>query len=165
MVRVKVCGITDIEDAEHAAKCGADEIGLNFYPKSPRYIALSTAASIAERLSGSVTLVGVFVNADEGEIAAAVKQCGLDAVQLHGDESIEFARKTAHANGVRVIKAAEAKAAIRVLEEVRECGLSLLVDAPAMGAYGGTGSVSDWNLAAKAAAEFEPSFISRAPRT
>lgn len=159
MIRVKVCGITSIDDARHAAACCADEIGLNFYSKSPRIVSLEIAQEIANVIDASVKLVGVFVNADEREIALTANQCGLDAVQLHGDETIEFARKIAHENGVRVIRAVEAKKAVRILTELKESGLSLLIDAPAMGAYGGTGSVSDWNLAADAAANFDRVYL------
>ncbi|HQZ82671.1 MAG TPA: phosphoribosylanthranilate isomerase [Pyrinomonadaceae bacterium] len=159
MVRVKVCGITDVEDAKHAATCGADEIGLNFYSESPRCVSMRVAQEVANSIDASVKLVGVFVNADEREIALAAKQCGLDAVQLHGDETLDFARKIAHENSVRVIRAVEAKQAIRILNELKESGLNLLIDAPSMGAYGGTGSVSDWNLAADAAASFDRVYL------
>jgi len=159
VVRVKVCGITSIEDARFAAKCGADEIGLNFYPKSPRYISADTAAAIAECITGSVTLVGVFVNADKREISETAKRCGLDAVQLHGDETLEFALDIAHHNGLRVIKACEAKQAMPILAKLGNDGISILIDAPAMGSYGGTGSVSDWNLAEKAAASFDHIYL------
>jgi len=159
MVRVKVCGITDIEDARHAAACGVDEIGLNFYSKSPRFISMEVAQEVANSIDASVKLVGVFVNASEREIELAARQCGLDAVQLHGDETVEFARKIAHKNAVRVIRAVEARKAIRILDELKESGLSLLIDAPALGAYGGTGSVSDWNLAAEAAANFDRVYL------
>lgn len=159
MVRVKVCGITTIADARHAVACGADEIGLNFYSKSPRFISTSVGQEIANAIDASVKLVGVFVNAAEREIALTAKQCGLDAVQLHGDETIEFARKIALENQLRVIRAVEAVKAIRILDELKESGLSLLIDAPAKGAFGGTGSVSDWNLAAKAASIYDRVYL------
>lgn len=159
MVRVKVCGITTIADARHAVACGADEIGLNFYSKSPRFISETIAAKIASDLGASVKLVGVFVNATEEEIAATARLCGLDSVQLHGDESLNFAGRVHSSNGLQVIRAVEARTAMRILDEVRESGINLLIDAPAMGAYGGTGSVSDWNLAAKAAAEFDRVYL------
>lgn len=159
MVRVKVCGITSVEDARHAALCGADEIGLNFYSKSPRFISMRSAQEVANSIDASVKLVGVFVNASEDEIAVAAKECGLDAVQLHGDETLEFAKKIAHALSVRVIRAVEAAKALEILAEVRSSGLNLLIDAPSMGAYGGTGRVSDWDRAAEAAASFDRVYL------
>ncbi|MEZ5422963.1 MAG: phosphoribosylanthranilate isomerase [Pyrinomonadaceae bacterium] len=159
MVRVKVCGITNVEDARHAAACGADEIGLNFYSKSPRFISMQAAQDVASSIDASVKLVGVFVNASEDEIALTAKQCGLDAVQLHGDETIEFAQKIAHENSVRVIKTVEADKALVILAEIRSSGLNLLIDAPSMGEYGGTGRVSDWDRAADAAASFDRVYL------
>ena len=159
MVRVKVCGITNVEDARHAAACGADEIGLNFYAKSPRFISMQAAQEVAHSIDASVKLVGVFVNASVDEIALTAKQCGLDAVQLHGDETIDFAQKIAHENSVRVIKTVEAEKALDILAEITLSGLNLLIDAPSMGEYGGTGRVSDWDRAADAAANFDRVYL------
>lgn len=159
MIRVKVCGITSVEDARQAAACGADEIGLNFYSKSPRFISMRSAQEVANSIDASVKLVGVFVNASEDEIAVAAKECGLDAVQLHGDETLEFAKKIAHALSVRVIRAVEADKALEILPEIKGSGLNLLIDAPSMGAYGGTGRVSDWDRAAEAAAAFDRVYL------
>lgn len=92
MTKVKICGITRLEDARHAAECGADMLGLNFYKPSPRYIDPDSAAVLCDRLRqefGTKTplLVGVFVNEVVGNISAILGQVGLDAAQLSGDES------------------------------------------------------------------------------
>ena len=86
MVKVKICGITNWSDARHAVEAGADFLGFNFYPKSPRYIAPAVARRIVQRLPENVASVGVFVNEPEREMLAIARRVGLDYVQLHGDE-------------------------------------------------------------------------------
>jgi phosphoribosylanthranilate isomerase len=85
-VRVKVCGITRLEDAELAIELGADYLGLNFYPESPRYISPTRAAEIAQEVAGRVGLVGIFVDTAAAEISEIAGRVGLDLAQLHGDE-------------------------------------------------------------------------------
>jgi phosphoribosylanthranilate isomerase len=104
MFRIKICGITRIEDAAVAAEAGADAIGLNFYAKSPRCVSLETAATIAQAVAGGPLVVGVFVNASAAEIAQAVASVPLGAIQLHGDEQPEFVDELPP--GVPVIRAA-----------------------------------------------------------
>jgi len=84
--RIKVCGITRVEDARLAVDLGADLLGLNFYPESPRYLSPARAVEIAEAVRGETTLVGVFVNSRPAEIAEIAARVGLDLAQLHGDE-------------------------------------------------------------------------------
>ena len=86
LFRVKICGITSAQDAAIAASAGADAIGLNFYPKSPRYVTPEQAAVIARDLPRGVLCVGVFVNATTPEIRQTAQAVGLNAVQIHGDE-------------------------------------------------------------------------------
>jgi phosphoribosylanthranilate isomerase len=86
MTRVKICGVTRVADAVHAARAGADAIGLNFFPGSPRCVSLETAAAIAGALPAGVCRVGVFVDAPRDQIAAVAAQVGLDALQFHGAE-------------------------------------------------------------------------------
>ncbi|HEY2847949.1 MAG TPA: hypothetical protein VGI80_09030, partial [Pyrinomonadaceae bacterium] len=86
MTKVKICGITNLEDARHAVECGADMLGFNFYRGSKRYVEPRVAAEITSALNGTeVIKVGVFVNAEIAEIAEIAKQVGLDSVQLHGE--------------------------------------------------------------------------------
>jgi phosphoribosylanthranilate isomerase len=86
-VRVKICGVTSVEDALLAVDSGADLIGLNFYPPSPRYVPLTTAQTIRAAIPEHIWCVGVFVNAERAQIADLQTQLGLQAVQFHGDES------------------------------------------------------------------------------
>src|SRR3982751_6521647 len=93
MVQVKICGITNLDDAVGAVEAGADALGFNFYRRSPRYIVPSDARRIIERLPSSVLTVGVFVNeAVPEDVARIAKESGVGAVQLHGDESTDYCR-------------------------------------------------------------------------
>ena len=86
-MEIKICGITNIEDATYVAQCGADALGFIFYPKSPRYVAPERAKEIIEKIPKEIAKVGVFVNHDAEEVKETIDFCGLDLVQLHGDES------------------------------------------------------------------------------
>jgi len=142
-VRVKVCGTTRLKDALLAVECGADAIGFIFYKKSPRCVTLKTAKEICSKLPPFVHRVGVFVNETAENVNRIADRCGLDAVQLHGDESPAFCNKIRH----RVIKA------IRVQNAGSLKGLSkytvdgFLLDAFKDDQWGGTGKVFDWDLA------------------
>src|ERR1700704_1564337 len=100
MVRVKICGITSLEDSRAAIAAGADMLGFNFYRASPRFITPQDAGTIIEALraeikalSRTVTMVGVFVNEPAESIARIAAEAGIAAIQLHGDESVEFCRE------------------------------------------------------------------------
>ncbi|AEK58821.1 MULTISPECIES: phosphoribosylanthranilate isomerase [Acidithiobacillus] len=90
MLRIKICGITRVEDALAAAEAGADAIGLVFYPPSPRYVEIATAQAILAALPPFVTRVGLFVNPEAHWVRAVTEQCLLDLLQFHGDETDEF---------------------------------------------------------------------------
>jgi phosphoribosylanthranilate isomerase len=135
MTRVKICGVTRLADALHAARAGADAIGLNFYPRSPRCVSLAVAAEIAAALPSGVCRVGIFVDASRDEIGAIAERIGLDAIQFHGDEPPAlcegWGRTTIKA--VRVVgPAALAGAAAYPVDY-------LLADAHVPGQPGGTG--------------------------
>ncbi|MCD6525812.1 MAG: phosphoribosylanthranilate isomerase [Desulfuromonas sp.] len=148
MVRVKICGITSLVDAQQAVAAGADALGFVFYPPSPRAIEPELAAEIISCLPPFVASVGLFVNEDPARIAQIVQSCQLDVVQLHGDELPEHCDYS----GVKVIKA------LRVRDE--QCldnaeGYpvdALLIDAWDKDVYGGTGKLGRWDLARQAAA-------------
>jgi phosphoribosylanthranilate isomerase len=145
MVKVKVCGITNPDDARVAADAGADAIGLIF-AESPRRVSVERAREIAAALPEGVLKVGVFVDADPGEVLRIAREVGLDYAQLHGDEPPE-ALAEIRDGGVGVMKAlrvrnAEALAAV----ERYEADLFLL-DAWSAKARGGTGARFDWELA------------------
>src|SRR5687767_4523336 len=90
MTKVKICGITNLNDARHSVEAGADALGFNFYQKSSRYISPPAARRITEQLGDKVLKIGVFVNETMGNIVTIADLAGLDAVQLHGDERPEF---------------------------------------------------------------------------
>jgi phosphoribosylanthranilate isomerase len=85
--RVKICGITRIEDIHAAVEAGADAIGLVFYPPSPRYVTIEQAQLLAQHIPPYVSIVGLFVNANANEIVEVLQHVSLDVIQLHGDES------------------------------------------------------------------------------
>lgn len=139
-VRVKVCGVTTVADALLAVRCGADLIGLNFYPQSPRYVALAVAHAIRSVLPPTVWCVGVFVNADREHVTALVKRLGLQAVQFHGDEGVEFLRGWPCAT----IKAVRVPAEGPVPDCSHIPADYLLLDTYRAGRYGGTGETFAW---------------------
>lgn len=146
-VRVKICGITSAADALAAVAAGADALGFMFYPPSPRYLTVEAARAITRELPPFVARVGVFVDADEDRIVETVKRVGLDTVQLHGNESPEFA---ARLTGCRVVKAMrmEGPSALERLAGFRE--FAWLLDSYVAGSFGGTGQTFNWDLACEA---------------
>lgn len=145
MTMVKVCGITNPEDARVAADAGADAIGLLF-AESPRRVSVARAREIAESLPGNVLKVGVFVNEEPKEVLLIAREAGLDVAQLHGDETPEAVAEV-RAGGLRVMKAVRVRNAEALTEiEGYEAGLFLL-DAYSEKARGGTGTRFDWGLA------------------
>jgi phosphoribosylanthranilate isomerase len=147
-VRVKICGVKRLEDARAAWAAGADALGLNFYPKSPRYVDAATAAALARTRPALGALVGVFVNESPELIRARVRECGLTAVQLHGDEPPEACAGF----GVPVIKALRVRGPEDVARARSYVGAgdvaALLLDGAAPG-YGGGGVAFDWSLVAR----------------
>ena len=105
IVKVKICGLTNYRDAAAAVDMGADLLGFNFYPESPRFITPEQAAQIINKLPAFIHVAGVFVNASLDQIKEAISECNLDWVQLHGDESPEFCESLLSIN-VRTMKAA-----------------------------------------------------------
>jgi phosphoribosylanthranilate isomerase len=143
---VKICGITNKEDALCAAGCGAAALGFIFYPPSPRYIKPADARKIAGVLPDDLVKVGVFVNEKPKEIKRIMEYCGFDMIQLHGDETPEFCRKFPSA---RVIKTVELKnEADFVYAKSYHVG-AILVDSRHAGLYGGTGRKANWELACR----------------
>ena len=133
---VKICGITNMEDAKAAVDAGASAIGFNFYHDSPRYVSPTGASLIAEKLQ-PVIKVGVFVNETPDFVAKVAIQVGLDVAQLHG--------WTSEAVGIRVWRAMPADDSF-MPELVDESVEALLVDAPSETLFGGTGETFDWSI-------------------
>jgi len=140
--RIKVCGITRLEDALMASQLGVDAVGFVFYDKSPRYIEPMKAAAIIRQLPPFVSAVGLFVNPEQAWIDEVLACCPLGVVQLHGDESPEFCQVQAR----RVLKAIAVQDA-HDLERAKQYACPVLLDAKApKGVYGGTGTSFDWSL-------------------
>ncbi len=157
MVRVKICGITNLRDALRAAAEGADALGFIFVPGSPRRVSSAHAATICRRLPPFVTRVGVFANASRTEVCRVVAACGLDAVQLHGEESPAACRGLP----CRVIKAFRPRRAADLKALRRYPVDAWLVDAFVEGGRrGGTGHLSNWVLARRAARMGRPLILS-----
>lgn len=146
MTEIKICGITNVEDALCAAECGADAVGFIFYPASPRFIRPEQAKGIADVLPEGIARVGVFVNRCAAEVERIAEACVLDFIQLHGDEPPEFCRRFPPG---RVIKAVFP----RQLHDLQRLALykvrAFLIDSRTDGLYGGTGRSADWELAAR----------------
>jgi phosphoribosylanthranilate isomerase len=149
VTRVKVCGITRLEDAELAVELGAWAIGFILWPGSKRAADPAVAAGIAAALRRRVEPVGVFVNAGLDEIAYAADTIGLTHVQLHGDEGPAFCAEVARRTGAKVIKAIRVASAADFLDVERYHTDFHLLDTGKHGSYGGTGETWDWALASR----------------
>jgi phosphoribosylanthranilate isomerase len=147
VTRVKVCGITRLEDAELATELGAWALGFILWERSPRAVDPGVAAGIARVMRRRAELVGVFVNASLEEIARAADALGLTHVQLHGDEGPAFANEARRRTGCKVIKAARiaSGADLQALERYRTD--FHLLDTRLEGKQGGSGQSWDWDLA------------------
>ena len=148
MARVKICGITNLEDAIMAVEAGADALGFVFFQRSLRYVSPENAAYIVNRLPPFVQIVGLFVNEELTVVNAIADRCGLDIVQLHGEETPDYCRGITR----RVIKAFRVKDAfsLDIMAEYHVSGF--LLDAWSPTAHGGTGTTFNWDLALHAAA-------------
>lgn len=145
-IKVKICGITNLEDAQAAFDLGADMLGFNFYPQSPRYIKPEEAIKIIRKLPTFVDSVGLFVNAPIEEIKAVAETGYLSWVQVHGDETPDFC-DTVRFSNVRTIKAIR----VRTEEDVHKTRdfftYAVLLDAFSSKRYGGTGKQFNWEWA------------------
>jgi phosphoribosylanthranilate isomerase len=155
-MHIKICGITNLDDALAAIDVGVDYLGFNFYQKSQRFIALEDCAKIQSEISNRKSIiktVGVFVNEPPARIAAILNDCGLDLAQLHGDETPEdLAELKGRAyKGIRGVKNPNDFVS-------NGHAPALLLDAYSPNAYGGTGHTADW-AAARVIAEQFPIFL------
>lgn len=149
MTKVKICGITNLEDALLSAKAGADALGFNFYGKSPRYIAPEKAREICAELPREILKVGVFVNESLNKIIEIFETVKLDAVQLHGDENAEFVRQIKERFSGEVIKALRVSENFHPEDVLQFEADAILLDAFSKQEYGGTGETFDWEMAKK----------------
>lgn len=161
MVKIKICGITNLDDARFGVEAGADMLGFNFYRPSPRFIEPDEARKIIDSIErdGEVMTVGIFVDEPLESVIRTVHVSGVDAVQLHGDESVAYCAELKSAlNGTTIIKA------LRVSDSFQpETATSYKVDAIMLDAFhdglrGGTGKVIDWTIA-RQTRELVPQFF------
>jgi len=143
-VRSKICGLTRAEDVRAVAACGADALGLVFYPNSPRHVTPPQAAALLRALPPFVSTVGLFVDADAETVRATLAQVPLDVLQFHGDESAEFCRQF----GRPYLKAIRVRPGVDLLQCAAHYAdaQALLLDAYVEGVPGGTGASFDWAL-------------------
>ncbi len=144
-VKVKICGFTNYDDAIAAAEMGADMLGFNFYPKSPRYIKPEDAAKIIDQLPAYVDTVGLFVNDTFEHIEKIADECSLDWVQFHGDEPPDFCEQFETLN-VKTIKAIRVKDDNDIKRAEEYFTDAVILDAFDPKKYGGTGLTFDWNI-------------------
>ena len=157
MFQIKICGITSVDDALAVVRAGADAIGLNFYPRSPRYVSLDLARQIVAALPREIVKVGLFVNASSSDVRRFYDQLLLDVIQLHGDESPEY---LAELRGWPVMRAfrvepGKLRSTIEYLARCREIEATpqfAMIDTLVVGVYGGTGKTADWTAAGEYAA-------------
>jgi len=154
MTWVKICGMTNLEDALTAVEAGADAVGFVFYEKSPRNVSVEVAREIVEKLPEGVEKVGVFVNLDSEQIREIVLTVGLSAIQLHGPESMnclwEDLRPTAESVGTSklipmVYGDALKDGGFLISDRVRSQIFAILLDSRSDGTAGGTGTTFDWS--------------------
>jgi phosphoribosylanthranilate isomerase len=157
LVKVKICGITNLEDALACVFYGADAIGFVFYKRSPRYINFDKAKRIAAILPKKILKVGVFFNAPAAHVKQAVSCCKLDMLQFHGDETDEFCRLF---QKQKVIKALRVKTAINKEEMHRYKVYALLFDTLDKTLPGGTGRKFNWKIFRQAGRIKHPFFLS-----
>jgi phosphoribosylanthranilate isomerase len=144
MTRIKICGITNVQDALTAARLGADALGFVFYSESPRFVEPDQVRDIVAVLPPFISAVGLFVNPEAGQVRDIMTYCGLDIAQLHGKEEIEalpLARR-------KIIQALRIRDRANLAEAAGFEDVTLLLDAYVEGRMGGTGRTFDWSLAA-----------------
>ncbi len=152
MIRIKICGITNLADAKAAIDAGANSLGFNFYEKSLRRISTADAAQIRSTLPQEIEAVGVFVNAKPADINSLRAFVRFDAAQLHGDETPNIVSRVA--TSLPVIKAfrVDSSFSMSMFDQFPDV-FAFLLDGARAGQYGGTGQTTDWDFARRAAAD------------
>jgi phosphoribosylanthranilate isomerase len=152
---VKICGITNVEDALAAVDAGADAIGLNFYSGSPRFVQVREARRIADALTQKTVRVGVFVNASGDEIRQIGREASIPVIQLHGNEPPSLLGQLGRDFKIIRARRLDQRGTAAIVEDIEACcdaaGFgpdAILVDAAAEGQFGGSGRTVDWQLLA-----------------
>jgi phosphoribosylanthranilate isomerase len=154
-VKVKICGITSVDDAEEAVEAGANALGLMFYPGSPRHVSLEQAQSIERHLPAYIIRVGVFADQPPEDVFSAMHRCGLHLLQFHGQETPEYCQQF----GIMTMKAFRIRNGQSLLEIPKYKTDSILLDSYVAGKQGGTGEAFNWNLAVEAQKFGKPIFL------
>jgi phosphoribosylanthranilate isomerase len=154
-VKVKICGITSVGDAEAAVEAGADALGLMFYLGSPRHIPVETAQAIERQLPPFIIRVGVFADPAPEDVFSAMHQCGLNLLQFHGQETPEFCRQF----GMMTMKAFRIRDAASLREIPNYQTDAFLLDSYVPEKAGGTGEAFNWELAVEAGKFGKPIFL------
>jgi phosphoribosylanthranilate isomerase len=150
-MKVKICGITIVEDAEVAVWAGADALGFVMYRKSPRFVEPAMARAIVAGLPPFVLPVGVFVNEEAERVRVLMDECGLALAQLHGDESAQYCQNLGRP-ALKAIRLKDRDGFLALAEFHGRANVrGFLIDAFSDHAYGGTGQTVDWTLAQEAA--------------
>ncbi len=156
-MKVKICGITSLDDALYSIAAGCDALGFVFYKKSPRYIAPEKARKIIRRLPKSTLKIGVFANSREKRIKEIARFCNLDILQFHGNESAQFCRKF---KNYKIIKAFRIKDRIDLEDMLEYKPFAYLFDTFVESKTGGSGKTFDWKLLRHISGIKEPIFLS-----
>lgn len=154
-VKVKICGITNLDDAQAAVECGADALGFMFFAQSARNVSVDVAAQIVSRLSPYVLKVGVFVDPDPELVMSAITHCGVNLLQFHGEESPDFCRQF----GMMSMKAFRIRDASSLEALPAYATDAWLLDSYVAGKQGGTGEKFNWDLAIEARRLGRPIFL------
>lgn len=143
-MRVKVCGLTDVNQVVQLDEMGMQFGGFIFYPRSPRYVFNSLSAQQIKKIKGKINKVGVFVNAPQEEVLKTIDDCGLYVAQLHGDETPKYCERISEY--ITVVKAFQVSSPEEIewrIHEYQDVADMFLFDTPGLG-YGGTGKKFDW---------------------
>jgi len=159
MTRVKICGITNLEDALMSIEFGADELGFNFYEKSPRYIGQDSARKIIDKLDGRATAVGVFVNKSVNDVIKIATESNISVIQLHGDESRTYVYDVRSKTHLKVMKVFRIAKEFSITEIEKYSADAILIDACSPDLYGGSGEMADWNIAKTIAANHSKVYL------
>jgi phosphoribosylanthranilate isomerase len=156
MIRIKICGITSLEDAQLAVELGANALGFIFYSKSPRNVSIQAAANICAALPPFVSRVGVFVNEIEYTIEKVLQECGIDTLQFHGDEPPGFCQKFP-AKSIKAFQLQNEES----LRQISDYDVDAwLLDSYSPDVRGGSGKVFNWDLAIEAKKLGKPIILS-----